>query len=176
MVASIRGIGSILSYGQAEPGRFYYQRWQDDLAALLQCVRTPQLVDGNPEDVALLFPPAGAALSLEDIKWNEPLIAVGDVHVRVDPLSIVGSSSGYSAHAGMFLIHEESALVTIASSYRQWTTVNLSTGRIASFPTVNWVAFSRWSLVTDDEHLGEEVMLASFGDASDDATVLTKSG
>lgn len=61
----------------------------------------------------------------------------------------------------MFLVAGNEAYVAAPHGFREWSLVNISTGR----PTVgrwreDWAAFSRWLLVIEDN--GEEIPIADF--------------
>lgn len=158
----ILGIDGVIRVQDAEVGRFYLEPVYGAEPRLFQCVSTGKVVDGEPANQALYFFP-GEELSvvLDDLPYLNPVVAMPDVYVRVDPPSITGSSNMSSFSAGNFLAIGDEPFVTAHEGFRQWRMMNLNTGRPAQGPTGSWVSFSRWLLVVEEN--GEEISIASFG-------------
>jgi len=159
----ILGLDRVIRGHEAEVGRFYLEPVYDGEPRLFQCVVAGKVVDGEAVKQALYFvPQEQPSIVLADFPWTDSIVALPDVHVRVDPPSIAGSSSISSLSGGMFFIMGDEAFVTAGMGFR-WRMMNVSTGKAVegAHPT-SWVSFSRWLLVVQES--GEEIPIASFGE------------
>ena len=132
---------------------------------LFQCVQTSEPLDDGFRRKALFMTTGGKPdLGLHELPDRTPAVALDDVHVRVDPTSLDRSAFDTSLHRGMFLVHEDEAIICAPTDMaRGWAAVNINTGRVVNGHLgTNWLAFTRWSLVMDDEE-GDELTIASFG-------------
>ena len=166
----IRGIAGVVPARAMEVGRFYMAPAYRDGNWLFQCVQTSELLDDGFRCKALFMTTGGKPdLGLHELPDQTPVVALDDVHVRVDPTSLGGSAFDTSAQRGMFLVREDEAIVCAPTDLvRGWAAVNINTGRVVKGHLgTDWLTFTRWSLVMDDEE-GDELTLASFGRADGD--------
>jgi hypothetical protein len=161
----IRGIEQVVDVREVEPGRFYLRLDYDEGTTVFQCIRIGGKEDDVPNLKALWFAPGtDRPLGIEDLPNHGPVVALPEVHIRVDAPSMSGTNYTSNVCAGTFLVSSDEAIVAVPTGSRGWTMVNISTGRpIADNWRADWVAFSRWLLVIDDN--GEEIPIASFGEA-----------
>lgn len=158
----ILGIERVIPNREIEPGRFYLTPHYDEEPVLFQCIRMGETSDGEPDLRALRFSPGTQyPISLDSIPHNGPLVALPKVHVRIDAPSLSATNHTASVRSGMFLVAGDEAYVAATHGFREWSLVNISTGR----PAVgrwreDWAAFSRWLLVIEDN--GEEISIADF--------------
>jgi hypothetical protein len=168
----IRGLLGVVPLAAAEPGRFYLKQGYGTGPTLLQAVLPAKPEEGSTALDALYITYAGEpALEVHSFSGSDPLVALFDVHVRVDPTSLAGSRYSVHPQPGSLLVAGETPVLVASLGQRgHWTYVNLSTGeRMPGGPTTDWLMFKRWFLVIDDE-ANEEVTIASFGtDAEDSA-------
>ncbi len=161
----IQGILGVVPCHKAEIGRFYLSPDYGVGSWLFQCVRTSEQCDGQQVNKALVFKIGDKLIpSIDDIPDFKPLVALYDVHVRVDPTSI---SSSMNRLPGKLLMNGDAPIFCAINGYRGWTSVDINTGSLAdSYSDSETVAFDRWSLVLDDD-VGDELTIASFDYASD---------
>jgi hypothetical protein len=158
----ILGIAGVVRVQDANVGQFYLEPVYGAEPRLFQCVNTGKIVDGESVNQALyFFPGEEMSIALEDFPFYNPVVAMPNVHVRVDPPSISGSSNMSTISAGQFLVVGNEPIVTAREGFRHWRMMNLDTGKPAEGPTGSWVSFSRWLLVVEEN--GEEIPIASFG-------------
>jgi hypothetical protein len=157
----ILGIERVIDAGQCEPGRFYLKLNYKDDPSVFQCVR---IGEDDSDLMALWFSPGtDRPLGLETLLEHEPVVALPQVHIRVDAPSMFASNHTTSIRAGMFLVSNDEAFVVATTGFRGWSVLNLSTGLpVAKRWSPDWIAFSRWLLVIEDN--GEEIPIASFGE------------
>lgn len=159
----IRGVVGVIPHHSMETGRFYMApnragNW------LFQCVQTDEAFEGSYKRKGLFFTTGDQVdLGLSDLPWQSPVLALDEVHVRIDPTSLADSIGTTSLERGMFILDGDTPLLCAPDGFRGWSVVDLSTGRTsAQRSRQNWLSFTRWSLVMDDEH-GDELTIASFG-------------
>ncbi|MGU3389842.1 hypothetical protein [Sphingomonas sp. M1A8_2b] len=156
------GIERVIANHEIEPGRFYLAPHYDGEPVLFQCIRIGETSEGQPDLKALRFSPGTQyPISLESIPHDGPLVALPEVHVRIDAPSLTATNHTSSVRSGMFLVAGNEAFVAAPQGFREWALINISTGR----PAVgrwreDWAAFSRWLLVIEDN--GEEIPIADF--------------
>lgn len=161
----ILGIKRVIDVREVEPGRFYLRLdYNEEDATVFQCIRVGERDDGVPDLKALWFTPGtNRPLGIESLPHNGPVVELPEVHIRVDAPSMFASNYTSGVRAGMFFVSGEEAFVAAPLDFRGWTTINISTGRpVVGNWTADWLAFSRWLLVIDDN--GEEITIASFGE------------
>jgi hypothetical protein len=161
----IRGFVGVVPNGSVETGRFYLAPGHDGFA-LFQCIQTDEPYEDTFRQKALYFTTAGKPnLGLHDLPGHSPLAALDEVQVRVDPTSIAESAFSSHLKAGLFLVNGDAPIICAPDGFRGWTALNILTGRTVgrSFGH-EWLSFTRWSLVMDNE-AGEELTIASFGQA-----------
>ena len=160
----ILGIERVVDVRQVVPGRFFLRLDYNEDPVVFQCVRIGERDGGEPDLRALWFAPGTARpLGIESLPHNGPVVALPEVHVRVDAPSMFASNHISSIRPGMFTVSGDEAFVTVTADSRGWTTYNISTGRpVLSREPADWLAFSRWLLVINDN--GEEIPIVSFGD------------
>lgn len=161
----IRGLLGVVPWKAAAPGRFYLRQGYGTGPTLLQAVLPAQQQDGSEGLEALYITHRDAQpLELGGLSGIDPVVALFDVHVRVDPTSLVGGRHSISARPGSLLIAGDIPVLVATHGRRgYWAYVNLDTGEcMPGEPSEDWLMFSRWFLVIDDE-AGEEVTIASFG-------------
>lgn len=158
----ILGIERVISNREMEPGRFYLAPHYDDEPSLFQCVRMGERSDGEPDLLALRFAPGTQyPLALESIPHDGPLVALPEVHIRIDAPSLKATNHTSSVRSGMFLVAGNEAYVASPHGFREWKLINISTGRpVVGHWREDWAAFSRWLLVIEDN--GEEIPIADF--------------
>jgi hypothetical protein len=162
----IRGIVGIVPHHAMEAGRFYMAPAYRDGNWLFQCVQTSEPLDDGFRRKALFMTAGGQPdLGLHELPQQTPVALLDNVHVRVDPTSLASSAFDTSLRSGLFLIRDDEAIICAPAGQRRgWTAVNINTGRTVSGDVgVNWLSFTRWSLVMDDEE-GDELTLATFVD------------
>lgn len=160
----IRGLIGIVPAREMQVGRFYMEPGDQDGNRLFQCVQTNEPYEDTFRQKALVLTTAGRPeIRLRELPYVTPVLALGDVHVRVDPTSLHKSAFDAFPHRGMFLVREGEPIICAPSDqYRGWAAVNLNSGR--TLPTdlgSSWLTFTRWSLVMDDEK-GDELTLVEF--------------
>ena len=166
----IRGMIGVVPANAMKAGRFYLAPSYRDGPWLFQCVQTSEPLDDGFRRKALFMTTGGKPdIGLHELPDQTPSVAMHDVHVRVDPTSLRGSAFDTSLQRGMFLVREDDAIICAPTDMvRGWAAVSINTGRVISdHLSTNWLAFSRWSLVMDDEE-GDELTIASFGSADRD--------
>lgn len=157
------GIERVVDAGECEPGRFYLKLNYNDDPSIFQCVK----VGDDDDDLMALWltPGTDRPLGLETIPDHEPLVALPPVHIRVDAPSMYASNRTTAIRPGMFLVSNDEAFVVAPSGFRGYSTINISTGLpVPKRWAPDWLAFSRWLLVIEDN--GEEIPIASFGETS----------
>lgn len=162
----IRGIVGIVPHHAMEVGRFYMAPAYRDGNWLFQCVQTSEPFEGDFRRKALFMTAGGKPdLGLHELPYQTPVVALDEVHVRVDPTSLDRSAFDTSLYRGLFLIRDDEAIICAPTDpVLGWAAVNISTGRtVEGILGSNWLSFSRWSLVMDDED-GDELTLVSFGE------------
>lgn len=157
----ILGIERVVDAGQCEPGRFYLKLNYNDDPSVFQCIR---IGEGDNDLMALWFTPGtDHALGLETLPDQEPVVALPQVHIRVDAPSMLASNRTTSIRPGMFLVSNDEAFVVASNGFRGWSVINISKGLpVAKRWSPDWIVFSRWLLVIEDN--GEEIPIASFGE------------
>ena len=156
------GIERVILNREIEPGRFYLAPHYNDESVLFQCIRMGETSDGEPDLRALVFSPGTQyPITLESVPSDGPLVALPEVHIRVDAPSLTATSYTSTVRSGTFLVAGNEAYVAAPQGFRDWALINISTGR----PAVgrwreDWAAFSRWLLVIEDN--GEEIPVADF--------------
>ena len=140
----------------------WYQPSYCHEASVFQCIRVGENEGGNPDLRALVFKPGDEQpFSIESLQ-SGPVVALPDVHVRIDPPSITATNYTDNLYAGMFMVSGEEAFVAVANGFRNWALINISNGRpVVGNRLQDWISFSRWMLVVEDE--SEEIRIASFG-------------
>ncbi|CAN5588371.1 hypothetical protein BH10PSE14_BH10PSE14_33710 [soil metagenome] len=157
----ILGIERVTDVREVEAGRFYLRLNYNEDPSLFQCIR----VGNDDDDIRALWfnPGTDSPLGIEDLPDHGPVVALPDVHIRVDAPSMVGSNRTTSTRPGMFLVSNDEAFVVAPNGFRGWSVINISTGLpVANRWSPDWIAFSRWLLVIVDN--GEEIPIASFGE------------
>jgi hypothetical protein len=160
----IRGILGVVPWNKAEVGRFYLSAGYGQGNWLFQCVQTGEKVDGELIRKALVYTIAGEPdLSVHYLYEQGPLVALYDVHVRVDPTSInIEETFGTKR---FFVVEDIPLICASPASPQPWQFygLNILTGKpIPGETNYNRVRFDRWSLVLDDDQ-GEELTIARFG-------------
>ena len=158
----ILGIRRVVDVRDLEPGRFYLRLDYGNDPVLFQCIRMGENPDGTPDLKALWFNPTDERpIGLEDIPHSGPVVSLPDVKVRVDPPTLIASKYTSHVRPGMFLVAGDEPFLVVPYN-RGWITVNMATGRpVESNWNGEWVAFSRWLLMIDDN--GQEIEIAAFG-------------
>lgn len=162
----IRGMIGVVPNHAVELGRFYMAPAYQGRNYLFQCVQTDEPLDDGFRRKALYVTRGGTPdIALQDLPSQTPLVALDEVHVRVDPTSLDRSAFDTSTHRGLFLVRDDEAIICAPTGHLHgWAAVNITTGRTVHGDLGrNWLSFSRWSLVMDDEE-GDELTVASFGD------------
>lgn len=159
----ILGFNRIIDAREMVVGRFYLGYDYNSDPILFQCVQVGELPNGNPDLRSLRFAPETSfPIGLEAAPYRGPLVALPDVHIRIDAPSMVGTSHTSAVRAGMFIVAGDEAFVAAPTEFRGWTLMNLATGQPAPARfDEGWIAFSRWLLVIEDNL--EEIPIASFG-------------
>ena len=159
----IRGIIGVIPSHAVEAGRFYMAPSYQGGPRLFQCIQTQEPIEDGFKRKALIYTESGKTiLCFSDVPDHTPLLALDDVHIRVDPTSLADDSSTTRLKRGLFIIRDDHAIFCAPAGFREWGTVNLSTGHLGSGSIgSNWLSFNRWSLVMDDE-AGDELTIASF--------------
>ena len=157
----IRGVIGTVPWHAVEVGRFYMSSAYGAGAWLFQCIRMPEKQDAAPVTKALVFTIGGETeLSLKSLPQMSLLVALYDVHVRIDPTSL-----NHHFDAGLFrflLVGDQPIICASHGSSHGWQRVNLVGGRyFTDNEDHNAVSFDRWSLVLDDD-TNEELTIASF--------------
>lgn len=162
----IRGLEAIVKPTELEVGSFYLDPGFGQGTTLFQWIRTGEMREGQAEEAMLIFAAErGEPFEVHGLSAHGPLVRMPPVAIRIDPPSATGSSMTKSLAPGMFAIEDNRPILAAKVGYRNWLTVDLSTGRPIR-PSPYWVGFSRWSLVVDEA--GEEIVIAAFGeDAAD---------
>jgi hypothetical protein len=158
------GIKGVINVRDIEKGRFYLTTEYGGEPALFQCIYFG--VSNEPETLMALRYPSSTdlPLRLESLPDGGAVVALPDVHVRVDAPSLTATNFTSSITPGMFFVAGEEAFVAVPRSYRGvWTVINISRGEATTGGwRENWAAFSRWLFVIEDN--GEEIPISSFGD------------
>lgn len=159
----LRGVVDVVPVNAVIPGRFYFAHGYGGGASFFQCIETMEQGEDGFQRIALYFSINGKPhLLLEALPLSNPVVAIEDVHIRVDPTSIIGSAFTTSMTMGTFLIDGDQAVLAAPNGRHGWTVVNMSNGKLVEKRSdIGWLSFSRWSLVIDDE-TGSEKTLASF--------------
>jgi hypothetical protein len=159
----IRGIVGVIPSHAVEAGRFYMAPNYQGGPRLFQCIQTQEPIEDSFRKKALIFTESGKPLlCVSDVPDRTPLLALDDVHIRVDPTSLAGDSFNTYLRRGLFVVRDDHAMFCAPAGFREWGVVNLSTGHESSQSIgTNWLTFTRWSLVMDDE-AGDELTIASF--------------
>ena len=148
----LRGLDGIVASHEVEPGRFYLTWDGNGVPVPFQCVRTGEMRDGNPVDMALLFTPGDSpGLWTETVPDYGSMVRLPGVHFRIDPLHATGNERRTSVRAGMILVVGNEVIVTVPLQFRGWLAVNISTGHhVVDRIPLGWVSFSALSLVVDE--------------------------
>ena len=164
----IRGMMGVIPYHAMETGRFYMAPAYRGENWLFQCVQTSEPFEGDFRRKALFMTTGGKPdLGLHQLPDQAPVVALDAVHVRVDPTSLDKSASDTYLQRGLFLIRDDEAILCAPTDQvRGWAAISITKGRtVEGSMGSNWLSFTRWSLVMDDEE-GDELTLASFGEES----------
>lgn len=162
----IRGLVGVVPHHTIEVGRFYMAPAYQGNNWLFQCVQTDEPLDDGFRQKALYMTTGGRPdIGLHQLPYQTALVALDDVHVRVDPTSLDSSAFETTLRRGLFLVRGDEAFICAPTDQiRGWAVVNINTGRTVSGRLGNdWLSFSRWSLVMDDEE-GDELTIATFGE------------
>jgi hypothetical protein len=159
----ILGIERVIDVHEVEPGRFYLQSYYDEDPVLFQCLLVGER-EGVRDLKALRFAPGSQQpVSVASLPDGGPVVALPEVHIRVDAPSLSGTNHTASLRSGMFLVSGDEAFVAVRQGFIDRAIINISTGRPAvGRGPQRWIAFSRWLLVIDDN--GVEIAIASFGE------------
>jgi hypothetical protein len=160
----ILGIERVVDVREVEPGRFYLRLDYNEDPEVFQCICIGERDGGVPDLKALRFAPGtDRPLGIESLPDHGPVVALPEVHIRVDAPSMFGTNYTSSIRAETFLVSGNEAFVAAPTGFRGWSLINISNGRpVIDNWKADWVAFSRWLLVIDDN--GEEIPIASFGE------------
>jgi hypothetical protein len=160
----ILGIERVVDVRDLELGRFYLRFDYNEEPTVFQCVGFGEKEDGVPELRALWFAPqTQRPLGVEGLPSHGPIVALPEVHIRVDAPSMSGTNYTSNVRAGTFFISGDEAFIAVPRQWQSWSLINISTGRrVVDGVQADWVAFSRWLLVINDN--GEEIPIASFGE------------
>lgn len=161
----IRGMVGVVPNHTMETGRFYMAPAYRGEHWLFQCIQTSDRFEDSFRRKALLMTIAGKPeLSLFDLPQDTPVVALDDVHVRIDPTSLSQNAFTTYLDRNMFLVLGDEAIICAPTDHvRGWQAVNITTGQtVVGNVGPNWLSFTRWSLVMDDEE-GDELTIASFG-------------
>lgn len=158
----VLGLNEVIPARDAEPGKFYLHERYDTDPEVFLCFLTGGEIDGVPETKALYFTPdEDQKFSMHLPPTHEPLVALPEVHVRVDAPSLSASSGSSSIRTGMMFVVGDEPFVAAPLEFRHWTSINLSTGRAVQIDRNKaWASFDRWQLVIFDQD--EEVVIANF--------------
>lgn len=161
----IRGFIGVVPNHAVQPGRFYMAPAYQGQNDLFQCVQTDEPLDEGFRLKALFMTQGGTPdIALQDLPNQTPLVALDEVYVRVDPTSLDRSAFDTSTYRSLFLVRDDEAIICAPTGYvHGFAPVNITTGRtVVENLGLNWLSFSRWSLVMDDEE-GDELTIATFG-------------
>lgn len=162
----IRGFEKVMKQAELEVGKFYLDPGYGEGTTLFQWIRTGEVREGEPEEAMLVFAAERSEpFEIQALSSHGALVKMPPVSIRVDPPSAMGSSMTKSLAPGMFAVEDARPILAAKVGYRNWLTIDLSTGRPVR-PSTYWVTFSRWSLVVDEA--GEEIVIAAFGAATVD--------
>lgn len=160
----IRGLVSIVPARQMEVGRFYMAPGYQDGNWLFQCVQTDEPLDDGFRRKALFMTTGGKPdIGLHELPYRTPVVALDNVHVRVDPESLKSSAFDTHLRPKLFLVRgTETIICAPTDQMRGWVPVSIDTGRtITTNLGSEYLTFTRWSLVMDDEN-GDELTIAEF--------------
>jgi hypothetical protein len=159
----IRGISRVIHAQDALQGRFYVELHYSGEPILFQYLVTVDPRTRVEIKMALIFTVGGKpSLSLSEFESNGPLAEMRDVHIRVDASSLSGNHSRNTIENSLFFIKGDEAYVAAPTGYRGWRVVNITAGGLAtSSSLINWLSFSRWQLVIDED--GQEIPIVEFG-------------
>jgi hypothetical protein len=88
---------------------------------------------------------------IEDLPDYGAVIRLPEVHIRIDPFAAVGNEHRTSLRPGMIIVAANEVIVTVPIQMRNWTAVNLSTGRyVVDRLPASSVSFAALSLVIGD--------------------------
>lgn len=162
----IRGLAGVIPHHLMEVGRFYFTPGGEEGPWLFQCVQTDEPFEGSFRRKALFLTAGGKPdIDLRDLPYHSPVVALDDIHVRVDCTSLTGSAFTVRMAPNVFLLDGEAPILCAQQGLRGWKTVNLTTGRTVDSGSVShdWLSFTRWSLVMDDR-ADKELTIANFGE------------
>lgn len=156
----IRGVLGVVPCDKAEVGRFYLWAGYERENWFFQCVAAEGSEnDGGASKALLLMVGETPRIKLTNLPSYNPLIALYDVHVRVDPTSLDSQSE---TGPSRFFLFDDLPAVCANIQNGGWQCINVSTGRLCSSLSFgNKAHFTRWSLVIDDD-AGDELTVASF--------------
>ena len=158
----IRGLVGVIPSHATEVGRFYLLSDYQGGHWLFQCVQTREPLDDGFRRAALFLARNGNPdIGVETLPDRSPVVALDDVHVRIDPTSVAGDASTTTIRLGNFVLDGDAPVLCARSGRHGWVNVNLSTGQIVDVPGHGWLGFKRWSLVMDDE-AGDELTIVRF--------------
>ena len=157
------GIEGVIDVRSVEKGRFYLRSDYNDEPVLFKCICVGQGDDGSDTLMAIRFAPGSELpMAIESLPHGGPVVALPEVHIRVDAPSLVATNLNSGIRSGMFLIAGEEAFVAVPQNFRSWSLINVTKGEhVDGEWGKNWIAFSRWLFVIKDS--GEEITISSFG-------------
>lgn len=155
------GLQSVIDADELQIGKFYLRTTHNGDSILFQCVVVGEDEEGNDRLAALSFSPGSKwPVSVDELPDYGPVVSLDNVAIRVDAASASGTNFSGSIKQNLFFVAGADAFV-VAPIRAGWITFNLMTGRrIPINWKMNWISFSRWIIVMDDN--GEEISIANF--------------
>lgn len=157
----IRGMQRVVKKHDVKPGKFYLARSFDGATRLMQCVSSTR-ADGTEELSAVYFPhKEDNEFRFSPLPSIEMLVELPDLHVRIDPAVIAGSSFTKMIEPSTLILEEDQPLLIVPNERLGRAVVNLAKGVVVPEVGSHWLEFDKWYLVKDE--WGEEIIVARFG-------------
>lgn len=117
------------------------------------------------ETTALIFDQrAGQVPGLENLQIRSPLVELGEIQVRIEPLSVSGSAFTSRLERGSLLVDGDRPIICAADGPYGWRMVDLSTGTVVNEDFGHrWLTFDRWAILSAREDDCESVLFEGIG-------------
>ncbi len=155
----LRGIETVVTPDELEPGRFYLLSSAESEPQLFQCVRADYELEGAPVDQALIFNEGdGLGVWLEQLPTYGPVVRLAEAHVRINQQDIRGNQFQTSWRPGMIGLTNGQVILAAPLPGRGFQDVDLLTGRyVSGGRSQNWVSCTALSFVIDEGENEREI-------------------